>query len=188
MSFLEILLLAVGLSFDTLAISIVGGMCLKDLKPGRNIAIICTFGLVQAFFMLLGWILGGSFVHYIEAYDQWVAFALLAFIGGKMILDSRKPSEAKTVDLMDTSKLLLASVATSIDALAVGITMAALQLDVRRTVLALVTVFAVTAAASELGLKGGEWVSRLIGKKSSLLGGLVLIAIGAKILIEHLTA
>ncbi|MBR3030233.1 MAG: manganese efflux pump [Bacteroidales bacterium] len=188
MSFIEILLLAVGLSFDTLAVSIVGGMCLKNLKFGHNVRIICTFGLVQALFMLIGWLLGGSFVHYIEAYDHWVAFILLALIGGKMILDSIKPAESKSVDLMDTSKLLLASVATSIDALAVGISMAALQFDVRRIVVALVTVFAVTAAASELGLKGGEWASRLIGKKSSLIGGLVLIAIGIKILIEHLAA
>lgn len=188
MTFVEILLLAIGLSFDTLAISIVGGMCLKDLKFSRNIRIICTFGIVQAFFMLLGWVLGGSFVRYIEAYDHWVAFILLAIIGGKMILDSLKPEENKSVDLMDTSKLLLASVATSIDALAVGISMAALQFDVRRIVLALVTVFTVTAAASELGLKGGEWASRLIGKRSSMIGGLVLIAIGAKILIEHLAA
>ena len=188
MSFIEILLLAVGLSFDTLAISIVGGMCLKNLKLGTNARIICTFGLVQALFLLAGWLLGGSFVHYIEAYDHWVAFTLLALIGGKMILDSWKSSEEKSVDLMDTSKLLLASVATSIDALAVGVSMAALQFDVRRIVLAFVTVFAVTAAASELGLKGGERVSRLIGRKSSLIGGLVLIAIGAKILIEHMSA
>jgi putative Mn2+ efflux pump MntP len=186
MSFFEILLLAIGLSFDTLAFSIVGGMCIKNLRLGQNIRIVCAFGLVQAFFLLLGWLLGGSFVHYIEAYDHWLAFVLLAFIGGKMILDSRAPSDEKSVDLLNTSKLLLASVATSIDALAVGISMAALQFDVRRIVLALVTVFVVTAAASELGLKGGEWAARLIGRKSYLVGGLVLIAIGVKILIEHL--
>ena len=186
MSFIEILLLAIGLSFDTLAFSIVGGMCIKDLKPGQNIRIISTFGLVQAFFLLAGWLLGGSFVRYIEAYDHWLAFGLLVFIGGKMIIDSRSPSDDKSVDLLNTPSLLLACVATSIDALAVGISMAALQFDVRRIVLALVTVFAVTAAASELGLKGGEWAARLIGKKSYLIGGLVLIAIGVKILIEHL--
>jgi putative Mn2+ efflux pump MntP len=186
MSFFEILLLAIGLSFDTLAFSIVGGMCIKNLKAGQNVRIICAFGLVQALFLLAGWMLGESFVRYIEAYDHWLAFTLLVLIGGKMIIDSRNPSEDKSVDLLSTPKLLLASVATSIDALAVGISMAALQFDVRRIVLALVTVFAVTAAASELGLKGGEWASRLIGRKSYLIGGLVLIAIGVKILIEHL--
>ncbi|MBO4657488.1 MAG: manganese efflux pump [Bacteroidales bacterium] len=187
MTFIEILLLAIGLSFDTLAFSIVGGLCIKNLKPAQNIRIISTFGLIQAVFMLAGWLLGGSFVHYIEAYDHWLAFALLLFIGGKMVLDSLKPSEEKNVDLMNTSQLMLAAVATSIDALAVGISMAALQFDVRRIILALVTVFIVTAGASELGLKGGEWAARLIGKKSYLIGGLVLIAIGVKILIEHLT-
>lgn len=187
MTFIEILLLAIGLSFDTLAFSIVGGLCIKNLKLAQNIRIISTFGLIQAVFMLAGWLLGGSFVHYIEAYDHWLAFALLLFIGGKMVLDSLKPSEEKNVDLMNTSQLMLAAVATSIDALAVGISMAALQFDVRRIILALVTVFIVTAGASELGLKGGEWAARLIGKKSYLIGGLVLIAIGVKILIEHLT-
>ncbi|MBO4765467.1 MAG: manganese efflux pump [Bacteroidales bacterium] len=188
MTFIEILLLAIGLSFDTLAFSIVGGLCIKNLKPGQNIRIISTFGLIQAAFLLAGWLLGGSFVRYIEAYDHWVAFILLAFIGGKMIIDSRAPSDDKQVDLLDTPKLLLACVATSIDALAVGISMAALQVDIRRMVLALITVFAVTAGASELGLKGGEWAARIFGKKSYLIGGLVLIAIGVKILIEHLTA
>ena len=187
MTFIEILLLAIGLSFDTLAFSIVGGMCIKKLSLWQNLHIVATFGLIQALFMMAGWLLGGSFVHYIEAYDHWLAFGLLAFIGGKMVLDSMKPSEDKSVDLMNTTKLLLAGVATSIDALAVGISMAALQFDVRRIILALVTVFIVTAGASELGLKGGEWASRLIGKKSYLIGGLVLIAIGVKILIEHLT-
>ncbi|MBR4772570.1 MAG: manganese efflux pump [Bacteroidales bacterium] len=186
MTFIEILLLAIGLSFDTLAFSIVGGMCIKKLSLWQNLRIVATFGLIQALFMMAGWLLGGSFVHYIEAYDHWLAFGLLAFIGGKMVLDSMKPSEDKSVDLMNTTKLILAGVATSIDALAVGISMAALQFDVRRIILALVTVFIVTAGASELGLKGGEWASRLIGKKSYLIGGLVLIAIGVKILIEHL--
>ena len=188
MTFLEILLLAIGLSFDTLAFSIVGGMCIKNIKPGQNIRIISTFGLVQAAFLMAGWLLGGSFVRYIEAYDHWVAFALLAFIGGKMILDSRAPSDDKKVDLLNPLKLLLASIATSIDAMAVGISMAALQVDIQRMVAALAIVFAVTAAASELGLKGGEWAARLFGKKSYLIGGLVLIAIGVKILIEHLAA
>lgn len=188
MSFLEIVLLAVGLSFDTLALSIVGGMCTTKISAGQNIRIISTFGLVQAAFLLAGWLLGGSFVRYIEAYDHWVAFTLLALIGGNMILESRKPSDDKNVNLLDTSKLLLASVATSIDALAVGISMAALQFAGRRFIFALAIVFAVTAAASELGLKGGSWASRIFGKKSYLVGGLVLIAIGIKILIEHLAA
>ncbi|MCR5434520.1 MAG: manganese efflux pump, partial [Bacteroidaceae bacterium] len=74
MSFLEIVLLAVGLSFDTLALSIVGGMCTAKISAGQNIRIISTFGLVQAAFLLAGWLLGGSFVRYIEAYDHWVAF------------------------------------------------------------------------------------------------------------------
>lgn len=188
MSFFEIFLLAVGLSFDTLAYSIVGGMCTKGLSTGQNIRIIATFGFVQAAFLSAGWLLGGSFARYIEAYDHWVAFILLALIGGNMILESRKPSEDRSINLLDTSKLLLASVATSIDALAVGISMAALQLGPRRFILSLVIVFAVTAAASELGLKGGNWASRIFGKKSYLIGGLVLIAIGARILFEHLAA
>ena len=188
MTFIEILLLAIGLSFDTLAFSIVGGMCIKKMTLKQNLKIIAAFGLVQAAFLMAGWLLGSSFVRYIEAYDHWVAFVLLFIIGFNMVVESFKPSEEKNVDLMDTTKLMLAAVATSIDALAVGISMAALQFDVRRILLALCTVFIVTAAASELGLKGGEWASRLFGKKSYLVGGLVLIAIGVKILIEHLTA
>lgn len=188
MSFIEILLLAIGLSFDTLAISIVGGMCTGKLSIGQNLKIICMFALVQAAFLAAGWFLGTGFVHYIEAYDHWLAFLLLAVIGGNMIKESFRPSEEKSVNLLDTPRLLLASVATSIDAMAVGISMAAVQISVQRLAVAVVTVFAVSAAASELGLRGGRLASRLLGKNSYLIGGLVLIAIGIKILIEHLAA
>jgi len=188
MSFIEIFLLAVGLSFDTLAFSIVGGMCAQNLSLWQRLRIISTFGLVQALFLLAGWLLGGSFVRYIEAYDHWLAFGLLALIGGNMILESRKPSESRSINLLSAPKLLLASVATSIDALAVGVSMAALQFSSHRIAMALVIVFAVTAAASETGLRGGDMASRLIGKKSYLIGGLILIAIGVRILTEHLAA
>ena len=190
MSYIEIFLLAVSLCFDTIAISIVQGSCNRNLTLAQRLYIEFTFGIVQGLFIFIGWLLGTSFLSLISRFDHWVAFILLLAIGGKMVIESfRKGENKEYVNLVSFGPLLLASVATSIDALAVGISMAMLDdfgwVKIGIT-FAIVTV--VTAASSAVGLRGGELASNILGKKSSLIGGLVLIAIGVKILVEHLCA
>jgi len=185
MSYFEIFLLAVGLCFDTIAISLVEGSSNSKRTINHDIRIISVFGFVQGLFIFLGWLLGSSFIHYIESFDHWVAFGLLLFIGGKMIIDSLKDGETSaSVDLLSPAKLFFAAVATSIDALAVGVSLAALSFDLNRILISSLIVAVVTSLSSELGLVEGKLLSKIIGSRSALLGGLILIAIGVKILIS----
>ena len=189
MSILEIFLLAVSLCFDTLAVSIVGGACIGDINVWKRAKILLSFALFQAGFTFVGWMLGSSVSQYIEKFDHWVAFALLFYIGGKMIFDAlRGGGDSEKVDLLDTRKLVVSSVATSIDALAVGISLAMIDLSSGRVALTVAVIGIVTALAAETGLRGGEKLGRLLGSKCNLLGGLILVALGTKILLEHLLA
>ncbi len=187
MNYFEIFLLATGLCFDTFAVSLVGGACAQSIPALRKVKIISFFALFQAGFTFIGWALGATVNNVIESYDHWVAFGLLLFIGGKMIIDSLKKSEDKSVDLLDTGKLAVSSIATSIDALAVGISLAMLHFTSARILWTLLIVASVTALASFLGLASGKQVGKWLGKKSNIIGGIILIGIGIKILIEHLT-
>ncbi|MCF0178445.1 MAG: manganese efflux pump [Bacteroidales bacterium] len=187
MSYIEIFLLAIGLCFDTLAVSMVGGACMGKLSWGQHFKISGSFAIVQALFILLGWALGNSFYRYIESFDHWVAFLLLLFIGGKMVLESlKKESDEAPTDLLNTGKLIISAIATSIDALAVGISFAMLDFSWMKIGWTFIIVAVVTAASSELGLGGGRWLSKFSGKYSNLIGGLILISIGIKILLEHI--
>jgi|SRR5574344_188420 manganese efflux pump family protein len=186
MSYTEIFLLAIGLCFDTFAVSLVGGACKNCLSVFVKIKIIISFALFQAGFTVVGWALGSTVSSYIENYDHWIAFALLLYIGGKMLIDSFSTSEEKSVDLLTTSKLVVASVATSIDALAVGISFAFLHMSCDKVLWSGVIVFVVTAVAALSGLLSGNIIGKKIGRKANLAGGLILILIGIKILIEHL--
>ena len=187
MSYIEIFLLAIGLCFDTLAVSMVGGSCMKNITTGHRTKICSSFAFVQGMFIVMGWALGSSFLQYISKFDHWIAFLLLLFIGGKMVLECfKEEEEAESIDLLNTRTLLLSSVATSIDALAVGISMAMLNFPLLKISITFAIVATVTAAAALLGLNGGKWLGRFLGKKSNLIGGLILIAIGVKILVEHL--
>lgn len=186
MSFIEILLIAVGLCFDTLAVSLVGGACLGDANVWKRAGIVLSFALFQAGFTFIGWLLGSTVSQYIEAFDHWVAFILLAYIGGKMVVEAFSKDEEKPVNLLDTGKLVVASIATSIDALAVGISFAMLHMPMREILFSVLVIGLVTALAAFIGLRGGERLGRLLGKKCNLIGGLILIGIGLKILLEHL--
>jgi len=188
MSYFELFLLAVGLCFDTFAVSITGGLCLeKKLRWWQILRIICCFGVFQAGFTLLGWGLGLSVSSYIERFDHWIAFLLLLYIGGNMVRESFSKDETPaSVDLLSPGKLCLLSVATSIDALAVGISLAMVQLETVRALAGFGIIFAVTAIASLAGLKTGNAVGKNFGKRSEMVGGVILIAIGLRILLEHL--
>ena len=187
MTFFEILLIAIGLCFDTLAVSMVGGACMGKTGLGKRLSIIGSFALFQGGFTFIGWALGSTFSHYIERYDHWVAFALLAYIGGEMIINALLNREEKSdVDLLKPGKLIISSMATSIDALAVGISFAMLQMTCGRAAWASLIIAAVTALAAALGLAGGKRVGSFAGRWTNLLGGVILLALGIKILLEHL--
>ncbi len=188
MTYTELFLLALGLCFDTFAISLTGGICSKTKFSFLQICkIFFSFAFFQCGFCLLGWALGVSFLYYIETFDHWIAFVLLVFIGGKMVIESlHKNNNAGAVNLLDTKKLIFLSVATSIDALAVGISLAMLSLSSIKVWMVMTSVFVVTSFASLSGLLGGKLVGNKFGNRSEMVGGLILIAIGVKILVEHL--
>ncbi len=187
MGLLEILLLAIGLSFDTFAVSLSSGICLPQIPRVQFIKITLTFAIFQSGLTLIGWIMGSGVIDYIGPYDHWIAFILLSYIGGKMIYEGISYEEScDCVDLRDNRRLITVSLATSIDALAVGISLALINLDISNILIASLVIAAITALASTIGLKGGRRLGKLFGKRSEIVGGIILIIIGSKILIEHL--
>lgn len=188
MSFFEIFLIAVSLCFDTLAVSIVGGACVKSMSLWNRWKIMLFMAMFQGGLAFAGWLLGSTVSGYVGKFDHWVAFGLLAFIGGKMIADSLRPDEgSEPVDLLKTGSLVVASVATSIDALAVGISFAMTGgFGCGKILWSTAVIATVTALASDMGLRGGRRLGDRLGHKCDIIGGIVLVLIGIKILIEHL--
>ena len=191
MNYFELFLLSVGLCFDTFAVSLTGGICTKErLSVSRKVRIVLCFAVFQAGFALAGWLLGVSVMSYISRIDHWIAFVLLAYIGVKMIVEGcgggKGDEDCGRMSLADNRQLVLLSVATSIDAVAVGISLAVVDIAVAKALSGLAMVFAVTAAASVAGLSGGRRLGIKFGEKSEIAGGVILICIGIKILLEHL--
>ena len=185
MSFIELLLIAVGLSMDAFSVSICKGLTTK--KFSWRIALVCGlwFGLFQALMPSIGYFLGAQFQEMIEAYDHWIAFGLLALIGANMIREalSNKEEEASVNDSLGFKTMFLLAIATSIDALAVGISFACIQVQLWSSVLIIgVTTFLL----SVLGVKIGNVFGSKYEKSAGITGGIILILIGLKILLEHL--
>ncbi len=186
MSFIELILTAIALSMDAFAVSVTTGITLRRPRPWQAIKPGLFFGGFQALMPLIGYIAGRSVAVYIESVDHWIAFALLAAIGGKMIWDIwHEDGDAESADPTRTLALLVMAVATSIDALAVGISLALLSVNIWW---AITIIGCTTCALSIAGVLLGNRLGELFKKRATLVGGLILIAIGAKILIEHLTA
>lgn len=184
MSFIEIVLLAVGLSMDSLAVSITGGALISDYKHHHMLKIGFVMGVFQAGMTLLGYVAGLSFLKYITAYDHWIAFGLLFYLGGKMVYESTQDKEeCKKMNPLSYKTLCGLGIATSIDALAVGISLVCLN---SKIALEALTIGVVTFLFSAFGVYFGNRFGRKIDLKLDLIGGLILIAIGIKILIEHL--
>lgn len=182
MSFIELFILAVGLSMDAFAVSVCKGLSVSEVKPKHMLIAGGYFGAFQALMPCIGYFLGSRFIQYIEAFDHWIAFALLAIIGISMIRSSFKQDEEQNDDFSFKAMILLA-VATSIDALAVGITFACLDVKVLPAVLLIgVTTFVISAA----GIKIGNLFGSKYRSKAELVGGIILILIGLKIILEHL--
>lgn len=190
MSYIELFLLAAGLCFDTFAVSLTGGICTRErLRPWQIMRIIFCFAVFQAGLQFLGWLLGYSVSEYISKIDHWVAFVLLAYIGVKMIVEGCSGSEGDSgkLSLLNPKQLVVLSVATSIDAVAVGISLAMIRLQFLKVGVCTAMVFACTALASLGGLLGGRRLGAGIGRRAEVLGGIILIVIGLKILAEHLS-
>jgi putative Mn2+ efflux pump MntP len=187
MSLLEIFLLAIGLCFDTFAVSLSSGICLPYISKKAFVKIVLYFAFFQSGFTFVGWLMGSSMLKYIGALDHWIAFILLGYIGGKMIFESfsSKPDDV-CVDLRVTKTLVTVAIATSIDAFAVGISLAMINLPLNRIVVAWLIIGVVTALSATIGIKGGRRIGVRIGKRSELVGGVILVIIGLKILVEHL--
>jgi len=181
-----ILFIAVGLSMDAFAVSVVTGSVYRELKVRHALRMALFFGGFQAVMPVLGFLAGLSLRDYISAYDHWIAFGLLVFVGGKMIYESLQFEAAeKNLDPSNLLVLLALSVATSIDALAIGITLSMLTAGI---VAAAAIIGLVTFTLSYAGILIGKRFGHFFESKIEILGGVILIAIGLKILIQHLTA
>ena len=188
MGFFEVFMIAVGLSMDAFAVAICKGLNMRKLDMGKTLVIALFFGGFQALMPLIGWLLGRQFEQYIVSVDHWIAFVLLGFIGGKMILDVVRGGEDEEVcpscdEKLDLKELFLMAVATSIDALAVGISFAFLQVEIT---FAITLIGCTTFVLSAIGVFVGHKFGAKYESKATLAGGIILILIGLKILLEHL--
>lgn len=185
---MQIVMVAVGLSMDAFAVALCKGLCMRRVNYAHALVIALFFGVFQGAMPLAGWFLGTQFAGYITPVDHWIAFALLAYIGGKMIWDAfhehgDEGAACDTQQRLDLKELTMMAVATSIDALAVGITFAFLQV---RIVPAVLAIGGITFALSFAGVLLGNRFGTRFQKKAEIAGGTVLIVIGVKILLEHL--
>ena len=186
MSFPELFAIAVALAMDAFAVSVCAGCALKRVTAVHFLRLSLTFGFFQFLMPVIGWTLGLTVRGFIESWDHWIAFALLAWIGGNMIRgggDDSEDGESCSVDPTKGRKLLILAVATSIDALAVGVTFAFLRVDILPAVC---FIGAVTFVFSFAGVKMGSVFGARYQSKAELFGGGVLIGMGIKILLEHL--
>jgi len=185
-SILLILGLALALALDAFAVSLGLGLSLSPATGRQTFRLAFHFGLFQFLMPVVGWAAGGTLVRYIETYDHWVAFALLLGVGGKMISESLKPERdaaSRRSDPTRGASLLVLSLATSVDALAVGLSLAALRVAI---IFPAVVIGIVAFAMTVLGMMLGPALGKVIGRRAELLGGVILILIGIKILIDHL--
>ncbi len=184
---ITVFLTGIGLSMDAFAVAICKGLKMQKLNYKQTFLISLFFGGFQALMPFVGWVLGHSFKNYIESFDHWVAFALLLFIGGKMIYEAFKGDEDDDSDKFDIKELFIMAIATSIDALAVGIAFAIDGIDTAGAILLAVLIIGITTfALSAIGVFIGHKFGAVYKSKAELTGGIILILIGVKILLEHL--
>lgn len=183
MGLVELFILAVGLSMDAFAVSICKGLSLGKIRVKHMCIAGAWFGGFQALMPLIGYYLGSVFSHIITTYDHWIAFVLLAIIGGNMIKESLDKDEEKADASMSVKSMFLLAVATSIDALAVGVTFAFLDVNI---IPAVSFIGIITFICSALGVKIGSIFGTKYKSKAEFFGGAVLIIIGLKILLEGL--
>ncbi len=191
MGIIELLLLAVGLSMDAFAVSVCKGLAMEKISVKKCAICGIWFGGFQALMPLIGYLLGSRFEHLIDAIAPWVAFVLLVLIGGNMIREAFAPDEEETDAGLDMKTMFLMAVATSIDALAVGITFACVPVCIVvaggliNTIFAVVIIGITTFILSCIGVKVGNVFGTRYKSRAELAGGVILILIGVKIILEH---
>lgn len=187
MGFLELFLIGVGLSMDAFAVAICQGLCMPKINWRHAGTIALFFGGFQALMPFTGWLLGSQFAGYIQSFDHWVAFILLVLIGGNMVREALAPEEEAVACAVDTrldyKQLFLMAVATSIDALAVGVTFAFLEVTI---VPAITLIGCTTFCISLAGVVVGNFFGARYKKRAEVVGGVILMLLGVKILLEHL--
>ena len=185
MEFLFIFLIAIGLSADCFAVALSGSISMRTPSRLQVFRTSLSFGLFQGLMPVLGWLAGRTVVGLVGDYDHWVAFILLALVGSRMIWESfrSKDGRSKAIDITKGFLLLTLSVATSIDALAVGLTFAFMKINIA---LASSTIGVVAFVATVIGFLLGRKAGHLIGRRAEAIGGMILIGIGIKTLLEHI--
>jgi len=181
---LTIFFIGIGLAMDCFAVSFTGGLCLRCIQFKDSLKVSFSFGLFQAIMPIIGWLLGTTFKNYIADFDHWIAFGLLGLIGLKMIVDTIRHKPENQRFLITRWKVLLSmSFATSIDAMIIGIGFSFMAVNILK---AIIMIGVITVLISFLGLYLGKKSSKFTGSKAEIIGGLVLILMGTKILFEHL--
>ncbi|MDR2477311.1 MAG: manganese efflux pump MntP family protein [Treponema sp.] len=201
---ISLFFIALSLSMDAFAVSVSSGICIQALRPFYAVRASFFFGLFQFAMPLAGWYLGSVFASHIETFDHWIAFTLLAFIGGKMTIEAWKKNvkcppanadadrqsagtdrAAPAADIRSLKTLLILSVATSIDALAVGVSLSIMGLNIWASA---AIIGGVTFAVCACGFEFGRRIGLVLEKWAQMAGGIILVGIGVKILIQHLLA
>lgn len=182
MGVIELLLISVGLAMDAFAVSVGKGMTLKQVRPRHALTAGAWFGAFQALMPIIGYFVGRSFASYVASVDHWIAFGLLILIGANMIREAVWGDDEEIDGNFGFRTMLLMAIATSIDAMAVGISMAFLDVNIWMSAL---VIGVVTLSLSAVGVYLGSLFGSRLGSKAGVVGGLILIAIGIKIVIEH---
>ncbi len=187
LDFLTLFVLALGLSMDAFAVSVSNSLYYAKLRRGEAVLTSFTFGVFQGLMPLVGYLAGRAFAKAVSAFDHWVAFILLGFIGGKMIVDAvrelREPRAAPVNHVFSLRLMLVQAFATSIDALAVGVSFAALDVNIAAAALFIACVtFVCCLIGHAVGRRFGGW----LGGRAEIFGGVILLAIGLRILLSHL--
>ncbi len=183
MAFAEVLLIALGLAMDAFAVSLAAGATSFINGPRPVFRLSFHFGLFQGLMPVLGWLSGSLVASYISAFDHWVAFVLLAFVGGRMVRSGLDPkTEGVEVDPSRGGTLIMLAVATSIDAFAIGLSLAMLRVNIFYPA---VVIGVVAAALSVVGIALGNRLGSKLGKRMEVVGGIILILIGLRVVISH---
>lgn len=183
-TFLTLLGIGIGLSMDAFSVAICKGLCMPKINKQQTLLIGLFFGGFQALMPLIGWALGSTFASYVSFLAPWVSFVLLGFIGGKMIVEAlRDEEEADTCRLFSIKELFMLAIATSIDALVMGVSF---SLDGTNIWLAIAIIGVTTLVLSMIGVLVGHYFGTRFKKKAEVAGGVILCLIGIKILLEHL--
>ena len=182
MGIFSILLTGFALSMDAFAVSVTKGMTLKKINLSIATKIAFLFGLFQAVMPLIGWLFGMNFELYIRSIDHWIAVVLLSFLGIKMIIEAIKNDDNDNSTYLDNKELIILSIATSIDALAVGVTFAFLNIDI---IPICVSIGVITFLVCFIGVLIGKKIGSVLKNYAQIIGGIILILIGLNILNEH---